>query len=415
MTAETSATSWSLKKRIAFRFCLVYFGLYCLSSTQITANRLPFVSWTAAHVFGAKLPLVETGSGSGDKTFDWVQVFCFLVIGVVVAAAWSMLDRKREDYRTLDKWLRLVIRIALASTMISYGLDKVIPTQMPFPSLSRLLEPYGNFSPASVLWFSVGASPAYEIFTGCAELLGGVLLIAPRTALLGALISLADMTQVFMLNMTYDVPVKLLSFHLLLMAVFLLTPDLPRLANLFLLNRAALPRVQARLFGTARANRIALAAQLILGAWLVGLGAYQGIDGWKTFGGGSPKPILYGIWNVEEFSVDDQIRPPLLTDKERWRRVIFEVVNSMGVQQMDDSYAGNGGPIAVSGNSLTLTRARDKSRVNFTFERPAEDRLILDGVMDGHQVHMQLQLFDRNKFLLVNRGFHWVQEYPFYR
>jgi hypothetical protein len=38
------------------------------------------------------------------------------------------------------------------------------------------------------------------------------------------------------------------------------------------------------------------------------------------------------------------------------------------------------------------------------------DQLILDGRMDNHQVHMELQLIDQNKFLLVSRGFHWVQE-----
>jgi hypothetical protein len=30
--------------------------------------------------------------------------------------------------------------------------------------------------------------------------------------------------------------------------------------------------------------------------------------------------------------------------------------------------------------------------------------------MDNHQVHMELQWTDRNSFLLVSRGFHWVQE-----
>jgi hypothetical protein len=32
--------------------------------------------------------------------------------------------------------------------------------------------------------------------------------------------------------------------------------------------------------------------------------------------------------------------------------------------------------------------------------------------MDNHQVHMELQLTDRNSFLLVSRGFHWTQEAP---
>jgi hypothetical protein len=109
--------------------------------------------------------------------------------------------------------------------MFLYGLAKVIPLQMPFPYLTRLLEPYGNFSPMAVLWSSIGASTSYEIFAGCAETLGGILLLTPRTTTLGAMVCLADMIQVFMLNMTYDVPVKLFSFHLILFSLLLLAPD----------------------------------------------------------------------------------------------------------------------------------------------------------------------------------------------
>jgi hypothetical protein len=39
---------------------------------------------------------------------------------------------------------------------------------------------------------------------------------------------------------------------------------------------------------------------------------------------------------------------------------------------------------------------------------------MLDGTMDGHTVHMGLRRTDTS-FLLVTRGFHWVQEYPFNR
>src|SRR6202007_2547520 len=121
-------------------------------------------------------------------------------------AVWSLLDRRRENYAALYKWFRLFVRFALASEMFLYGFDKLIPLQMPFPFLTKLLEPYGNFSPMASLWYSIGASPSYEIFAGSAEVLGGLLLLLPRTTTFGALVCLADMTQVFMLNMTYDVP-----------------------------------------------------------------------------------------------------------------------------------------------------------------------------------------------------------------
>jgi len=366
--------------------------------------------------FPCQAPLVYSGSGSGDKTFDWVLAFCLLVFAALATAIWSLLDRRRENYATLYKWFRLFIRFALASQLVGYGMAKVIPLQMPFPFLTRLLEPFGNFSPMGVLWSSVGASPAYEIFAGSAEMLRGILLIIPWTTTLGALVCLADMTQVFMLNMTYDVPVKLFSFHLLLMALFLLAPELQRLSDFFFRNRTVAPSMQRRLFKTRRANRIAFALQIVFGIWMVGTAAYGGWDDWHQYGGGRPTSALYGIWNVDELSIDGQLRSSLLTDYDRWRRAIFDFPEMMTFQRMDDSFARYGASINVNDKTLALTKFSDKNwKANFTFQRVAQDQLVLDGNMDSHEIHMRLQLVDRSKFLLVNRGFHWIEEYPFNR
>ena len=197
----------------------------------------------------------------------------FIVVLVAFSAAgtlvWSILDRKRENYAIAYTWFRLFVRFMLASQLIAYGVLKFIPEQMPYPGLSRLVEPFGNLSPMGVLWASIGAAPAYETFAGSMELLAGLLLIFPRTTMLGALIAVADMTQVFTLNMTYDVPVKILSFHLLLLALFLLAPDLRRIADFFVLNSPVSRSNQFPLFGSPRWNRIALVAQIVLGAYLV--------------------------------------------------------------------------------------------------------------------------------------------------
>ncbi|HMD22422.1 MAG TPA: hypothetical protein VKH40_19005, partial [Alloacidobacterium sp.] len=294
--------------------------------------------------------------------------------------------------------------------------SKVIPLQMPFPFLTKLVEPFGNFSPMGVLWFSVGASPAYEVFAGSAEMLAGILLVVPRTATIGALVCLADMVQVFMLNMTYDVPVKLFSFHLALMALFLLAPELRRLADFFVFNRAVGPSTQPQLFSGRRATRIALATQLVFGMWLVAMNIYGGWSGWKTYGGGRVKSAFYGIWNVDQLAIDGQLRLPLLNDYDRFRRVIFDFTNRMAFQRMDDSLVSYSASINTNDRTLVLTKDSDKSwKANFNFQRAAPDQLTLDGSMDSHRIHMQLKLVDRNKFLLVNRGFHWIQEYPFNR
>ena len=359
------------------------------------------VTWIAAHVFGVHRALVFTGSGSGDKTFDWVLAFCILVTAAIAAGAWSVADARCE-YDALNRWFRLVLRFALGSTLVFYGSVKVIPLQMPAPGLARLLEPFGSFSPMGVLWASIGASPAYEMFTGAAEMTAGILLFIPALATLGALFALADVVEVFVLNMTYDVPVKLFSFHLVLMSLVLLAPDARRLA------RTAVGRRR-----TARSLAI---AQLVFGAYIVAMALYAGAGRWKQYGAGAPKSALYGIWNVDEMTTDGKARPPLLTDAGRWRRVLFQTPTAASFQRMDDTLATYPASIDIASGRIVLRKASDKSlAASLAYAQPERGRLVLSGDMDGHRVDMRLRLVGPQTFVLVSRGFHWIQEYPFNR
>jgi hypothetical protein len=404
---------WSLALRVAFRFCAVYFGLYCLT-TQIVSSIIQFVNipnltalqpvrwmvtWTAEHVFHITKTLVYQCSGSGDKTFDWVLDFCVLVTALLATVVWSAVDRKRANYRTAYKWFHLAMRLALGTQMLVYGFAKVVPAQMPFPFLTRLLEPYGNFSPMGVLWASIGASPAYEIFAGSCEAIGGMLLFFPRTAFLGALICLADLTEVFTLNMTYDVPVKLFSFHLILICVLLLAPDWRRIMS-FIFQRASAASESLELFASRRANRISVGAQAIFGLTMIFAHGYYSWQGWHTFGGGAPKPALYGIWNVDG-------------DNSAWRRVVFERFPVMYLQHGDDPFVQYS--IAVDAQKNTIAIVKPASVLNSLSYKREGNELSIDGMLTGQPLHLRLHLFDRNSFLLVNRGFHWIQEFPFNR
>jgi len=432
----SQAGRWSLAKRLSFGFCFIYLGLFCIFTEILDGLlRLPtplnltsllplatfwpmrqIVFWTAAHIFRIAHPLVYLDFDSGDRTFDWITTFCLLVLAVFATVIWSVFDRRRKNYGSLDKWFRLFIRFAIAGELFTYGIAKVVPLQMPFPFLTRFVEPFGNFTPLGVLWNSIGASPTYQIFAGCAETLAGILLIIPRTAMLGALLGLADLTEVFILNVTYDVPVKLLSFHLILMASFLLAPELPRLVNFFLLDRTVGPSTQLSLFSTHRANRWATAAQIVFGAYLVAMLLYSSWTMWYAFGDGRVKSPLYGIWNVDQFVIDGQLHPPLLTDNSRWRRLIFDFPTSVNSQGVDDSFTGYSASINAKDKTIALSKADDKNwKAQFTFEQPAENELILDGQMDNHTMHMQLQLTDLRKYSLINHRFHWIAEHGFDR
>ena len=183
---------------------------------------VPWVGENLLHLHG---DMREVANGSGDQLYDYILLLCFFIVAIIATAIWSWIDRKRTNYDQLYEWLRVFVRMMLAVAMISYGANKLFRMQFPEPPLYRFVDYYGNSSPMGLLWTFMGMSRAYSLFTGVAEMLGGLLLVVPRFTTLGALVTFAVMSNVWMLNFCYDVPRKIFSTHLVLMSLFLLLPD----------------------------------------------------------------------------------------------------------------------------------------------------------------------------------------------
>jgi hypothetical protein len=116
----------------------------------------------------------------------------------------------------------------------------------------------------------------------------------------------------------------------------------------------------------------------------------------------------------EQMTINGQTRSPLTTDYDRFRRVIFDRPQQAAFQRMDETFVPYGAKIDASARTVAFTRGSASSG-SFSYEQPSPEVLVLSGSLDGRQMQMQGRLFDRSKFLLVSRGFHWVQEYPFNR
>ncbi|MET8800445.1 DoxX family protein [Nocardia sp. NPDC004568] len=422
---------WSWPARVAFRFGVVYTAIFCVLIGQVvyvfagftheflpdTAPTWPLLAvepvlkWVGQTVFGIDVQF-HRDSGSGDQAIIWLMVFTALVVAVVAAVLWSVLDRRRLAYPRAGTWFLTILRWCVAGQMLFYGVAKAVPTQMPPPPFSALIQPYGELSPMAVLWLQVGSAPVYQILLGVAELVGGLLLLVPRTATLGAMLSVVSMAQVFVLNMTFDVPVKILSFHLLVFSLVLLVPQARRFADFFLLARRADPAVQPPLFTSRRAARTAGIVQAALGIWLIVGISTAGWSAWQEFGGGAPKPELYGLWEVTGFRIDGRPVPPLLTDPDRWQRLVIETEGAVSWQRMDGALVTV--PAQVDGTARTLTIADPAGAptANLTYTRPEPGTLRLDGELDGRPVTVDLRATDPGAFPLNGPRFHWVQDHP---
>jgi hypothetical protein len=165
-----------------------------------------------------------------------------------------------------------------------------------------------------------------------------------------------------------------------------------------------------------RANRIARVVLAALWLWMIGYNVYSDWDGWHQYGPGRPQSALAGIWSIQQLTIDGQSQPLAVNNSDEWRRIAFDLANWAHVQRMDDSLTGYATTIDTKKQTLALTTGSDKNwRANFTYSRPTKDELLLDGTVNGHKQHIELELMDSAQFTLTSRGFHWVQDRPYNR
>ncbi|WP_084523598.1 hypothetical protein [Nocardia inohanensis] len=438
------AAAWHPLVRIAFRFGFVFVGVgmaapwvahALLRSFGLpTDTVLTVAKWTALHplsdwvgtqFFGTRADY--SASGSSDTATQWVAEFTLLLVAVVATAVWSILDRRRPGYDRLYGWFRLLLRAVLVAALLLYGMVKALPSQMTF-SLERLVEPFGDMSPMSILWASTAMSEPYEIALGAAELTAALLLVLPRTAGLGAVLAFIVSLQVAVLNLTFDVPVKLFALQLVVYSAILAAPDIARIVKALTGHAVPAPDTPP-LVATPRAQRMLLLAQVLFGAWLLFTSITEGYDAYRSYGNGREHSPLYGIWNVTEYTVAGQTLPPLvdysgkehnaqmLGANERFRRIIFDNTIGVTAQRMDDSLVSFPGEVDADAHTVTLAkdRAHQWKIATFAYEQPEAGELILEGQVGGRPVRMRLARLDLDRLPSVSRGFHWVQPAPYFR
>lgn len=413
-----SEPMWSVSRRVAFRFGFVAGALYLfpfplgfIPKTEWLAEILQkpwewLVPWFAENVLGIDAPQ-KVPTGSGDTMYQWVVTLLIVILAALGAAAWSALDRKRTGYPRLQAAAIIGLRYFLATMMVSYGVAKIVDGgQFPSPWVGRYDQTYGESSPMGLLWTFMGHSHPYSLFGGLAETVGGLLLLFRRTTVIGVLVVAAVMTNVVMLNFCYDVPVKLFSSQLLLAALLILLPHARRVARALLGH--AVPEVAPRTRGSARVERARLVAKLAFAACLA-YGSYAQVK--MIAEHATPLPEIAGVWSVETFHADGIAHPPLLTDELRWRKLI--IGEWAAIRRMTDKREVFRAKVDGAARTITLTARSDQRETVLSYTRTDPTHLVLDGVVDGKQLHVTL--VSEPKPLLATRGFHWVQEFPFNR
>jgi hypothetical protein len=436
-TSIKETSNWKAYQIFGFRLAFIYFFLQVVPLDWKYYKHLISIDWlhlSFRDLFNISKYSPQFISGHfhaddwGLSTFgDWGLIFAIAIFGTIL---WSLADKKTQNYNKLYYSLRVLIRYRLAVAVISYGFLKLFAIQAPFPSLSSLNTPYGDFSSWKIFSLSLGIVPGYQSFLGAVELIAGLLLLNRKTTVIGATIIIFFTGNVFMSNLAYEGGEVVYSFYLVTLALFLVLYDLERIINLIILHKPAIPALKPffNLSKQHKTIRIALKAALIfVFVFFNGYSVYRSaLNGGYHFPHQAGLKSVQGLYTVTNFKLNGQTLPYSLTDPVRWQNVVFEKWASLSIkvnssyvlvnhpvenipEKEDDGTFQQDGTVgrkyyvyhADTIKKVLLleptTTNKKASTIHYTLN--ADSTIVLTGVIDGDQVEAVLKK-DPKKYLL---------------
>ncbi|MGB1313615.1 MAG: DoxX family protein [Bizionia paragorgiae] len=412
LLTQTYRTYWSTQSKMFFRLVFSYFVLYMLlmllSPLFETAYR-----WIGTFLFKINYAYEVSGNGSGDHTYAYLNLFVTVIFTGVTVLLWSILDRKRNNYNTLLYWFLVFLRIVLVATMLLYGFVKIFKLQFPSASLTHMLDPLSDFTPMGLAWTYMGFSKGFNVFVGLMEVLGGLLLIPRRTQTLGAFIIIGVMTQVAMMNFCYDIPVKLFSIHLILMALVIFITD-HRFISVFIKNKAVDSYNYFHPIANKKYHKVIFWLKSVALILLISFISFNFYTTERNRGENRKKPLLYGIWEASHFIKNGDTLPPLITNNYRWRYLIVDIKEEATVKTMDDTkhyytFIPDSSTQKVSIHKLGTVA----TTYNFNYKQLGTNSLLLQGVVNTDTLKITLNRIDHKAFKLYARKFQWINERPY--
>jgi len=330
---QTALPPWKTYEKVLFRIAFIFFLIITIPVNGEWYKNLFGLDWLHLHYrdlydvarFSPSLYKFDTPAYNLLGYIDWIEA---LALGIVGGTIWTVIDQnKTAEYNKLYYWLRVIVRYRAGIGIIGFGFTKLLPTQMPYPSLGLLNTHFGDFTAQKIYWLSIGIVPWYQVFAGVVELAAGALLFFRKTTTLGAVLLLGALGDITYVNFAYDGGVHVYASYFVLFSLFLILYDVVPIYNLLIRERFTTPFTYYPTFNKNwKIARFSLKTANIA-IFLVLLFYLQFIN-WKYDPYKQPAvkgvSILRGNYKVSEFKINNQVIPYAPLDSVRWRDVTFE-------------------------------------------------------------------------------------------
>lgn len=429
VSASLQVNHWNIGQLVAFRFFTLLFVWFILLNPNVVAPLVyPFallikapVDWlsntVAQSVFHIKAPLSNNITGSGDRQIDFIHLFVAFTLTVAGTIVWSAVDYRRRSYNRALYWVTVLVRYYLALTMIEYGMVKLFKFQFPDLTERRLTQRYGESSPMGLAWRFLSYSTAYNYFMGFAEISGALLLLFRRTVTLGAILTFFVSLNIMAINYCFDVPVKILSTALVVMSFFLLALDARPLISFFILGKpAGAPAKLKPGFKRRWVGITALVVKCLVLLFVVFTATMSSVQ--YLYAKQKATEVKSGYYNVVKYHEPGKPNAQTDTNASRWQKVML-TPDSLSINLVNGERIARACNIDAAGNQLICFKPNQRE-TDFTlkYRTSKAGGLTLRGKFMRHKLITRLALlsaYHPDSTLLMNRGFHWINEVPFNR
>ncbi len=253
---------YNFKRKLFWRFIFLYIILYIFPYgfeyiNELNPEDISFwkgiTIWFGQTFLGWEFYINNLQNGF-DSKYDYSRFLLIVCISTIGSVIWLFIDSKIKYSYThkLKVLLQTILRYHIGLTLILYGLAKVFLLQFGSLDINDLETNLGNQSGMGFLWKFMSYSDFYSTSTGLIEIIGGVLVLFRRTTFIGAFILFIAMVNVVLVDIGYDVSVKMFAIHLLLMTVLLIFDNLKQLINFFITNKPTIPYNFAPFFNSKK-------------------------------------------------------------------------------------------------------------------------------------------------------------------
>ncbi|UFH56831.1 hypothetical protein [Spirosoma sp. KNUC1025] len=384
---------WTGGQKILFRIAFIFFIVMSLPTSASWYKNAFSLDWLHLHYrdlydvarFQPNILGRATWWPSWMGYGEWVFI---LLVSTALGLVWTAIVRIRKaeprNYNLLYYWLRVVVRYRAGIGIIGFGFTKLMPTQLPYPSLGLLNTNFGDLTAQKIYWLSIGIVPWYEVFTGVVEVLAGALLFFRATTFWGSVLLFGALADIVYVNLAYDGGVHGYSSYFVLLSGFLLVYYVRDLYNLLIREQFTIPAYFYPTFrGWQQVARISLKTATI-GIFLVLLFWIQYLNfRYDPYKQPAQKGVreLRGNYNVTEFRLNNKAIPYAPLDSVRWQEATFENWSTLTFKVNRpvplDLSNGGGSPMRDLNRTFELTGVAGGQRVFYYDADPVNHVLYL--------------------------------------